>query len=76
MIPERMTTASAAVGAGRAALEIATRYSAKRRAFGKEIMKYQAVSFHIAEAVAALDAARALVWATAAKIDSGAIPIE
>jgi len=71
MVPERMTTACGAVGAARAALEVATRYSTRRKAFGKTIDKFQAVSFHIAEAVADNDSARALVWAAACMIDSG-----
>jgi len=71
MVPERMTTASGAIGAARAALEVATRYSTRRKAFGKPIRKFQAVSFHIAEAVATLEAARSLVWTTACKVDSG-----
>ncbi len=71
MIPERMTSAAAAIGAARAALEIATRYSTRRKAFGKKIMKFQAVSFHIAEAVSSLDAARSLVWVAARKVDAG-----
>ncbi len=74
MVPERLTTASGAVGVGRAALEVATRYSTRRMAFGKPIMRFQGVSFHIAEAVTRLDAARALVYATAAKADSGEDP--
>ena len=74
MVPERLTTAAGAVGSGRAALEIATRYSTRRKAFGKNIMKFQGVNFHIAEAVTRLDAARALVWATAAKADAGEDP--
>ncbi len=74
MVPERMTTSAGAVGLGRAALEVATRYSTKRRAFGQTIQKFQAVSFHIAEAVAKLDAARALVWTTAILADSGQDP--
>ena len=37
-------------------------------------MKFQAVNFHVAEAVTRLDAARALVYATAAKADSGEDP--
>lgn len=41
MIPERMTSA-----AGVAALETATRYSARRRSFGLLIRKFQAVSFN------------------------------
>lgn len=71
MVPERLTTASGSVGLARAALEVATRYSTRRKAFGQKIMKFQAVSFHIAEAVARLDSAAALVYATALKVDSG-----
>jgi acyl-CoA dehydrogenase len=36
------------------------RYSDRRRAFGKEIRKYQAVSFAVAESITKLDAARAI----------------
>ena len=36
MIPERMTSAAGAVGLARAALEVATRYSDKRKAFGQQ----------------------------------------
>lgn len=71
MVPERMTSASGAVGVGRAALEVATRYTTCRHAFGKPIMKFQAVSFQIADAVTQVDAARALVNASARMIDSG-----
>lgn len=71
MIPERMTSAAGALGLARAALEIATHYSTKRRAFGKHIVQFQGVSFRIAEAVTRLDAARALVWAAAKRIDAG-----
>ncbi len=37
MIPERMTSAAGAVGMGRATLEVAARYSTRRKAFGMEI---------------------------------------
>jgi acyl-CoA dehydrogenase len=70
MIPERMTSAAGALGLARAALEIAAHYATKRRAFGKHIVQFQAVSFRIAEAVTKLDAARALVWAAAKRIDA------
>lgn len=71
MVPERMTTSCGAVGLGKAALEVATNYSTRRKAFGKPINRFQAVSFHMAEAVSTLDAARSLVWTTACRIDSG-----
>jgi alkylation response protein AidB-like acyl-CoA dehydrogenase len=72
MIPERMTSAAGALGGARAALEVASYYATKRKAFGQPIVKFEGVSFRIAEAVSKLDAARALVWAAAKRIDSGA----
>ncbi|MHB1687425.1 MAG: acyl-CoA dehydrogenase family protein [Ignavibacteriaceae bacterium] len=69
MIPERMTSAAGALGMARAALEIAARYSNKRKAFGQKIRSFEAVSFMIADSLTKLDAARALVHATAQAID-------
>ncbi len=71
MIPERMTSAAGSIGSARAALEVATRYSTKRKAFGKTINKFQAVSFRVADSIAQLDAARALVYAAARSVDAG-----
>jgi alkylation response protein AidB-like acyl-CoA dehydrogenase len=69
MIPERMTSAGGALGTARAAIEIATRYSEKRKAFGKPIRKFEAVSFMVADSITQLDAARGLVYAAARTID-------
>ncbi|MFX0092135.1 MAG: acyl-CoA dehydrogenase family protein [Candidatus Hodarchaeota archaeon] len=69
MLPERMTSAAGALGAARAALEVATRYSTKRKAFGQHIKEFQAVSFRIADSVSLLDSARALVYTAAKTID-------
>jgi len=71
MIPERMTSAAGAVGMARSALEIAARYSDKRKAFGMKIRDFQAVSFKVADSVAKIDAASALVHASALQIDGG-----
>lgn len=71
MIPERLTSAGGALGAGRAALEVAARYSSRRKAFGKPIREFEGVSFRIADAVTRLDAARALGWAAARSVDAG-----
>lgn len=60
MVPERLTSAAGAIGTARAALEIATRYSNLRKAFGRRIRKFQGVSFKVADSVTALDGARAL----------------
>jgi len=71
MIPERLTSGAGCLGLGRAALEVATRYSTRRKAFGRTIDKFQAVNFMVADSVAILDAARALVYAAARSADSG-----
>jgi alkylation response protein AidB-like acyl-CoA dehydrogenase len=69
MVPERLTPAAGAIGMGRAAIALAGRYSTRRKAFGKPIKSFQAVSFKIAEAVSALDAASSLVFAAAKACD-------
>ncbi|MBC7249216.1 MAG: acyl-CoA/acyl-ACP dehydrogenase [Anaerolineae bacterium] len=58
MIPERMTSAAAAMGMARAALEIAARYSDRRHAFGQKIRRFEGVSFKVADSITLLDAAR------------------
>ena len=71
MIPERLLSGAGAVGMGRAAIEVAARYSTRRKAFGSTINNFQTVSFMMADAVASLDAARSLVFAAARLVDSG-----
>jgi acyl-CoA dehydrogenase len=70
MIPERMTTAAGAIGLARAALEIALRYSDKRKAFDQKIRRFQGVSFKIADSITLLDAARGLILGAAAAADT------
>ncbi len=74
MVPERMTSAAGILGTARACLHIASKYSAKRKAFGQVIKNFQAVNFTIAESITLLDAARAIVFNTARMIDAGAPP--
>jgi butyryl-CoA dehydrogenase len=69
MIPERLATAAMTLGSARPALDIATGYTTKRKAFGQTINQFQGVSFQVAEAVMLLDAARAMVYATARAVD-------
>jgi alkylation response protein AidB-like acyl-CoA dehydrogenase len=71
MIPERLGTASMTIGAARPALEVATSYTSRRKAFGKIIAQFEGVSFQIAEAVMLLDAARAMAYVTASAADRG-----
>jgi acyl-CoA dehydrogenase len=71
MIPERLTTAAAGLGMARCSLEVAARYSNRRKAFGDLIRRFQAVSFKIADSAARLDAARSLVYVAARHVDQG-----
>lgn len=68
MIPERLTSAAGSLGV-RAALEVAMKYSEKRKAFGRKIRDFQGVNFMVAEALTKLDAARALVYNAAKAVD-------
>ncbi len=71
MIPERLGTAAMTIGSVRPALEIATRYTARRKSFGQPIMNFQAVGFNVADCVTLLDTARSMVYSTCLAIDSG-----
>jgi alkylation response protein AidB-like acyl-CoA dehydrogenase len=68
MIPERLTSAAGCLGVW-GALDLAVRYSSKRRAFDKEIRNYQAISFKVADSITQLDAARALTYMAARAVD-------
>lgn len=70
MIPERMTSAAGAIGSARAGIEVAAKYSNRRKAFGQIIRKFQAVSFKLADSITLLDAARSLIYTTSRTIDA------
>lgn len=57
----RLTTGALAVGAGRGALEVASRYAGERVQFGRPIRAFQAVKLRLAEMATELEAARQLV---------------
>ncbi len=71
MIPERLGTAAMTIGPARSALEVATRYTTKRKAFGQVINRFQGVSFQVADAAMLLDASRSLVYTTSRAVDAG-----
>jgi alkylation response protein AidB-like acyl-CoA dehydrogenase len=71
MVPERLGTAAMTVGAARPALDVATGYTTRRKAFGQPIAQFQGVSFQVAEAAVLLDAARSMVYTTARAVDAG-----
>lgn len=71
MVPERLGTATMTIGSVRPAVEIATRYTSMRKAFGQPIANFEAVGFKVADCVMKLDAMRSLAYTTALAIDSG-----
>ncbi|MEM2142088.1 MAG: acyl-CoA dehydrogenase family protein [Candidatus Thorarchaeota archaeon] len=71
MVPERLTSAAGSIGMGRAAMEIAIRYSNMREAFGRPIRRYEGVSFKVADCMTDLDAARGLIYRAAKVADTG-----
>jgi butyryl-CoA dehydrogenase len=68
----RPGVAAQALGIAAGALECAVAYSKQRKQFGKPISSFQGVSFMLADMATQTEAARALVYATARTIDSGA----
>lgn len=72
--PERLGTATMTIGAARPAVEVATNYTSRRKAFGRTINEFQGVSFQVAEAVMLLDASRSMSYTTARAVDAGENP--
>jgi alkylation response protein AidB-like acyl-CoA dehydrogenase len=71
MIPERLGSAAMALGAAVPALEVATGYTTRRKAFGTTINNFQGVNFQVAEAATQIDAARSIIYMAAKAVDSG-----
>jgi acyl-CoA dehydrogenase len=65
----RVLEAAKEVGTMSAALKYVTEYTSQRKAFGKEIAKFQGVSFNVAQMAIQTQAARHLVLHAAKKID-------
>jgi len=72
MVPERLCSAAPCTGAMKACLDVAMNYADRRKAFGRPIRKFQAVSFMIAKAQMLLDASRAMVYQSARAADADA----
>jgi alkylation response protein AidB-like acyl-CoA dehydrogenase len=68
----RPGVAAQAIGIGKRALDEAVKYSHERKQFGHSISYFQGVQFMLADMAIQLEAARALVYAAARMIDSGA----
>ncbi len=73
MLPERLGTAAMTIGSVRPAVEIATRYTSMRKAFGQPIAMFEAVGFKVADCVMLLDTCRSIAYTTARAIDSGKV---
>jgi acyl-CoA dehydrogenase len=67
----RPGVAAMAVGIARAAFEFASDYAKERVQFGVPIAMHQAVAFMIADMSTKVEAARLLVWKSAAELDQG-----
>jgi alkylation response protein AidB-like acyl-CoA dehydrogenase len=68
----RPGVAAQAVGIAQGALDHAVEYSRKRVQFGQSISSFQAIQHMMADMATQIEAARALVYATARMVDSGA----
>jgi len=71
MIPERLGTSAMTLGPARSALDVATRYTSKRKQFGQTINRFQGVSFQVADAAMLVDASRSQVYTTALAVEAG-----
>jgi alkylation response protein AidB-like acyl-CoA dehydrogenase len=67
----RIGIAAQAVGIAEASLEASIKYSKERKAFGREISKFQAIQFMIADMAVKVDAAKMLTLRSAALKDAG-----
>ena len=67
----RIGIAAQAIGIAEASLDAALKYSQERKAFGREISKFQAIQFLIADMAVKVDAAKMLTFKAAALKDAG-----
>ena len=63
--------AAQAVGIAQGALDVATRYAAERKQFGKPIGMHQMIGAMLADMATSTEAARQLLWTAAEHIDAG-----
>ena len=67
----RIGIASQAIGIAEASMEASIKYAQERKAFGKEIAKFQAIQFMISDMAVKIDAAKMLTYKAAAVKDAG-----
>jgi len=68
----RPGVAAQAVGIAQGALDHAVKYSRERKQFGKSIASFQGLQFMLADMATEVEAARALTYAVARMVDTGA----
>jgi alkylation response protein AidB-like acyl-CoA dehydrogenase len=67
----RIGIAAQALGIAGGGFELALAYSKERKTFGKEIYKHQAIAFKLADMATEIEAAKLLVYKSAADKDAG-----
>lgn len=71
MIPERLGTSAMTIGPARSALDVATRYTGRRKQFGQTVNRFQAVSFQVADAAMLVETCQSRVYANCRAVDAG-----
>jgi alkylation response protein AidB-like acyl-CoA dehydrogenase len=67
----RPGVAAQALGIAQGAFDLAAEYARLREQFGQSIISFQAIQFMLADMATEIEAARALIYATAKMIDAG-----
>ena len=67
----RPGVAAQALGIAQGALELAVKYARDRQQFGKSISTFQGIQWMLADMATEVEAARALVYAAARRVDAG-----
>ncbi len=67
----RLNIAACSLGAARASLDAAREHMGQRKQFGRELDKFQALQFRVADMVTDLEAARVFLRQAADKVDAG-----
>ena len=67
----RPGVAAQALGIAQGAFDLAVEYARQREQFGQTIISFQAIQFMLADMATQIEAARALIYATAKMIDAG-----
>jgi isovaleryl-CoA dehydrogenase len=68
---ERVLMAAESVGIAQGALEVALEYARQRRQFGRPIGEFQLIQGKLADMYTETEAARALTWTAAARVEAG-----